>query len=126
MTPQQCKELLDAGILQAYAEGKTIEVKIPDEESRWISVNNLIFNDLPCNYRIKLEPKPHTFETAIKAIAKHGTTIKNNCDTFVITEIYQDFVALATGCPERCSTFDFKRISLWSFPDGTPFHQGDS
>lgn len=61
MNRQQAKELLP--IIQAYAEGKTIQVKASD--NLWYEYNGnnnkLKFDSDPQNYRIKPEPKYRPF-----------------------------------------------------------------
>lgn len=64
MNRQQAKELLP--IIQAFAEGKTIQVKGPD--NRWYDYKNktckLNFNSDPQSYCIKPEPKYRPFANA--------------------------------------------------------------
>ena len=58
MNRQQAKELLP--IIQAFAEGKTIQVQ---EDIDWCYLgNNADFNLSPQRYRIKTEPKYRPFE----------------------------------------------------------------
>lgn len=60
MNRQQAKELLP--IIQAFAEGKTIQVKGPD--NRWYDYSGsrkLKFDSDPKKYRIKPEPKYRPF-----------------------------------------------------------------
>lgn len=62
MTREEAKELLP--IIQAYAEGKTIQYK--NSEGEWEDVafeENLTFIDAPSKYRIKPEPKYRPFKT---------------------------------------------------------------
>lgn len=60
MNRQQAKELLP--IIQAFAEGKTIERKgILDNESKWCEVLLPTFNVAVSNYRIKPESKYRPF-----------------------------------------------------------------
>jgi hypothetical protein len=68
MTPEKCKELLDSGVLHAYAEGKTIQYK--DSSGKWISVTNPSF--AVAEYRVKPEPKyrPFTFTEITDLLGK--------------------------------------------------------
>lgn len=63
MTREEAKELLP--IIQAFAEGKTIQVKVTD--SGWYDWKNktdeLNFESGPQKYRIKPEPKYRPFKT---------------------------------------------------------------
>jgi hypothetical protein len=124
MTPENCKALLEAGILQAYAEGKEIQKKRYDMFDAWFTPDlPLLFTDKPSLYRIKPEPKPHTFETAIKAIAEHDTTIlkDQNNKYYDIMNIHIKYITLHNEI-----NYSYKCLTDWTFPDGTPFNQGDS
>ena len=127
MTPENCKALLEAGILQAYAEGKEIQKKRYDMFDAWFTPDlPLLFTDKPSLYRIKPEPKPHTFETAIKAIAEHGTALVDPRGSRVV------ILGIDTSCifyrSNNFVSYDHRisEITNWTFPDGTPFNQGDS
>jgi len=126
MTPENCKALLEAGILQAYAEGKEIQKKRYDMFDAWFTPDlPLLFTDKPSLYRIKPEPKPHTFETAIKAIAEHGTVLIDQRGTRVtIDGVYNSCIFYKSNAV----SYDhiISEITDWTFPDGTPFRQGDS
>ena len=70
MTREQAKELLP--IIQAYAEGKTIQYR-RSAEGKWEDVTfgeNLSFIDTSSNYRIKPEPKYRPFRTKKSAGTK--------------------------------------------------------
>ena len=60
MTREQAKELLP--IIQAYAEGKTIQYKVNEVKGGWQDMYNPSFNYLPSEYRIKPEPKYRPFK----------------------------------------------------------------
>ena len=51
MVREQASEFLP--IIKAFAEGKTIQVKITDDE--WIDIENPLFSGSPDEYRIKPE-----------------------------------------------------------------------
>lgn len=57
MTIENCKKLLEAGILQAYAEGKVIETNRGD--LGWAQTYQPDFNHPPENYRIKPKLKEY-------------------------------------------------------------------
>lgn len=63
MTREEAKELLP--VIKAFAEGKTIQVKVTD--NRWYDwkdkTDELNFNSGPQNYRIKPEPKYRPFKS---------------------------------------------------------------
>lgn len=63
MTREEAKQLLP--IIQAFAEGKTIQVKVAD--NRWYDwkekTDKLNFNSDPQSYRIKPGPKYRPFKT---------------------------------------------------------------
>lgn len=60
MNRQQAKDLLP--IIQAFAEGKTIEYK--NLYKKWIEVKNPSFDEPCTEYRIKPEPKYRPFKDA--------------------------------------------------------------
>lgn len=61
MTREEAKELLP--IIQAFAEGKTLQYRTDEENNEWENIINPKFIDLPSNYRIKPEPKYRPFRT---------------------------------------------------------------
>ena len=61
MNRQQAKELLP--IIQAFAEGKTIEFRNKSFKE-WTEIDNLSFDPTITNYRIKPEPKYRQFKDA--------------------------------------------------------------
>lgn len=61
MNREQAKELLP--IIQAFAEGKTVQYKI---EGEWIQTNVPSFNPYLWEYRIKPEPKYRPFKDAVE------------------------------------------------------------
>ena len=80
MNTKECKELLNNGLLQAFADGKDIEWRYsPDHD--WLVGQNLSFDLGVSNYRIKQATIPHIFVTAIRAIASHGFFLKNPATT---------------------------------------------
>ena len=61
MTREQAKELLP--IIQAFAEGKTLQYRVNEENNEWKDINNPAFNDLSSEYPIKPEPTYRSFKT---------------------------------------------------------------
>lgn len=88
MTPAQMKAFLDAGIPQAYAEGKAIQKLIDGRESAWIDLRSYIaFSDDPSQYRIKPEPptpKARPFNTE-EMRALLGKVITLNDGDYIVT-----------------------------------------
>lgn len=76
MTPESCKKLLEMGILQAYAEGETIEV-YDSHSNTWYPYNepndHPWFDRSPNHYRIKPEPQ---FEVGDLVRTPDGTICK--------------------------------------------------
>lgn len=77
MTPETCKQLLEMGILQAYADGTKIEVNF---NGKWFPLNDPRWDMPPENYRIKHEP---TFEVGDLVKVPNGSVHK-------VTQVYSD------------------------------------
>ena len=112
MTREEAKELLP--IIQAYAEGKTIQI-YDDVEEVWIDINfeDPRFEGIPSYYRIKPEPKYRPFksqEECWQEMQKHHPFgwIKRSGK-------YVNITLVSGGC-----SYDdhFKTVT---FADGTPF-----
>ena len=126
MTREEAKEFLP--MIQAFAEGKTIEVLNSKEE--WIEYDNPYF-DLPCNrYRIKKEPKYRPFksqEECWQEMHQHPDFgwIKGN-----VTGEYKQVIRVF-GCKTELifnisynSPADYSpemMFDSYTFTDGTPF-----
>lgn len=128
MTRKEIKELLP--ILQAFAEGKTIECSFNDEP--WAETNNLLFCD-GSKYRIKSdksEPKYRPFKTKEECwneMLKHqpigyikGKVQKN---VVFITEISTNtHNELSFSLSISTSVYDAECLfSSYTFADGTTF-----
>ena len=61
MTREEIKAMLP--IMQAFAEGKTLQYRVNEETNEWKDIDNPAFNDLPSEYRIKPEPKYRPFKS---------------------------------------------------------------
>ena len=60
MTREQAKEMMP--IIQAYADGKTIQYRVYEEDNEWKDIDRPSFNDFPSEYRIKPEPNYRPFK----------------------------------------------------------------
>lgn len=96
MTPETCKQLLEMGILQAYADGLKIEVRIG---GTWLPLHSPHWDCHPQNYRIK--PK-HTFEV--------GDLVKT--DTGVIGTIIEIFSSVPVARISNGSTLVWRLAAL--------------
>lgn len=121
MDRQQAKELLP--IIQAFAEGKTIQLKSSD--GLWYNREGeceINFNEDPQKYRIKQEPKYRPFKDnkeCLEEMQKHQPFgwIKDRDERFYsITKVDRD--GCCFGGDDDSYGFLFKFIK---FLDGTPF-----
>lgn len=111
MTKEQAKQM--AEVLNAYAEGKTIEVLLDDEWGE-VNLNEYSFSENE-SYRIKKTPKYRPFknvEECFEEMQKHqsfGWVKCKNKDCYIVhIEVNNDF--------------DFKFcFKEYVFADGTPF-----
>ncbi len=121
MTREEAKELLP--IIQAFAEGKTLQYRVNNENNEWKDINNPAFNDLSSEYRIKPEPKYRPFRTNEECwneMHKHpdfGWVIRNGV-FLMVQSIYLD----AIDTIEDKHGIDFKdAFTELTFTDGAPF-----
>ena len=121
MTREQAKELLP--IIQAYAEGKTIQYK--NAEGEWKDVafgENLSFIDTPSKYRIKSEPKYRPFknkEECWNEMLKHqpfGWIRSNISDSLSLVEYVSDDIYFNGTFISYKDAFECSE-----FIDGAPF-----
>ena len=119
MTREEAKELLP--IIQALAEGKTIEVLHPN--GGWTETDKVYFN-LPSNhYRIKEEPKYRPFksqEECWNEISKHqpfGWLKRIDTGSFAhISRVFPDFIMFNNEKFNHNESFE-----SYTFIDGAPF-----
>ena len=119
MTREEAKELLP--IIQALAEGKTIEVLHPN--GGWTETDKVYFN-LPSNhYRIKEEPKYRPFKSQEECwdeISKHqpfGWLKRIDTGSFAhISRVFPDFIMFNNEKFNHNESFD-----CYTFIDGAPF-----
>ena len=120
MTREEIKIMLP--IMQAFAEGKTLQYRVNEENNEWKDIDNPAFNDLPSEYRIKPEPKYRPFKSRDECwneMLKHqpfGWIRSNISDSLCLVEYVSDVIYFngtfisyedAFGCSE--------------FIDGAPF-----
>lgn len=121
MNRQQAKDLLP--IIQAFAEGKTIQSKYINGSNTWWDDNNLSFGD-GVEYRIKPEPKYRPFKDAEECWAemlKHQPFgwIKHKTDNVysLISKIDKDCCYFAVNVYWGFDTL----FKTKTFIDGAPF-----
>ena len=126
MNRQQAKELLP--IIQAYAEGKTIQIKAID--GIWYDDEDMVkFDSSPQNYRIKPESKYRPFANAEECWAemqKHQPFgwVKRIKDTESKAYIYCGAITKVDGVLTSIDELPFSYDDMYStykFVDGIPF-----
>lgn len=129
MTREEAKNMLP--IIQAFAEGKTIQYRNAECEWEDIPIGvNLSFADAPSEYRIKPELKYRPFkskEECWNEMLKHQpfgwVKSKNSGSLFAIRLVLwdKDFndVFVTFGCGESHSSKTV--LNEFTFADGTPF-----
>lgn len=122
MNREQAKELLP--IIQAFAEGKTVQTI--NENGEWITCSciNFEFNSSPKSYRIKSEPKYRPFKDAEECwqeMQKHQPFgwLKHKTDNVysLISKIDKDCCYFAVNVYWGFDTL----FKTKTFIDGTPF-----
>lgn len=120
MNRNQARELLP--IIQAYAEGKVIQINQPIVE--WIDNDEPLFNGDTSSYRIKPESKYRPFKDAEECWAemqKHqpfGWVKDRNGSKFVIENV--DLRGFVEVYDEGTCSFN-EVFENYTFVDGTPF-----
>ena len=124
MRRNEVKELLP--IIQAFAEGETIQVKAID--GMWYDDEDMLkFDSSPQNYRIKPEQKYRPFKDAEECwneMQKHQPFgwIKSKDDSTINKFMFID--SLENNGANICTSCDFsynKLAECYIFADGTPF-----
>lgn len=124
MTREEVKEMLP--VLQAYAEGKTIESRcIKGDKSLWYDDEDPTFDD-DLEYRIKTEPKYRHFANAEECWAemqKHHPFGWIKCEEgcFNIVYVTDEYVGLADPDGSSISLSSKNSYQDNTFADGTPF-----
>lgn len=122
MTREELEKLWP--ILEAYRQGKTIEVYNPSTE-RWNKTDDLYFyNNLYC-YRVASEPKYRPFQNSEECweeMKKHEPFgwIKNSVDLYKgVRGVRQDAILFSL---DPIIHLDFQpAFNKYTFADGTPF-----
>ena len=118
MTRKEAKELLP--IIQAYAEGKTIQYK--NEHGSWIEIDCPIWSKY-CQYRIKPQPKYRPFKNQEEC----WNEMHNHPDFGWLTRIDTGAYTQIPVVFPYCILFDSakynyeKAFEYYTFTDGTPF-----
>ena len=129
MTREEAKELLP--IIQAFAEGKTIEI-YDNREWQDLIIKSIKFDCKPSCYRIKPEPKYRPFKTKEECwseMLKHQPfgwlKSKKNGRFRCIGEVsWSDefkIVHIALSTSESLSRGSGSVFDEYTFADGTPF-----
>lgn len=123
MNRSEAKDLLP--IIQAFAEGKTIELRIKDGEEQdeygeWERTDAPIFDTCRYEYRIKPEPKYRPFKNMEECwgeMQKHQPFgwVKYKDDKYLITEVSETLVKIGKN-------YLFQQAKeVFTFDDGMPF-----
>ena len=120
MTREEAKELLP--IIQAFAEGKTIQYR-HIARSTWYDLDSGQFNCDMYYYRIKPEPKYRPFKTKEEC----WTEMLKHQPFGWVKEISSEMLYLINGISdmsivimEDISSFK-EALNIYEFKDGTPF-----
>lgn len=123
MNREQAKKLLP--IIQAFAEGKTVQYKI---EKEWIQTNVPTFNPYLWEYRIKPEPKYRPFKDAEECwqeMQKHQPfgwlKDKEEGQKVTITRVNDDENTGIMAINGKSEWTLEGIIECYTFADGTPF-----
>lgn len=120
MTRKEAKELLP--IIQAFSEGKTIEI-YSDSEWQDLIIGSVKFDCKPSCYRIKPEPKYRPFKTKEEC---WNEMLKHQPFGWV-KEISSEMLYLINGISDMSIVImenidSFKEaMNIYEFKDGTPF-----
>lgn len=127
MTREEAKELLP--IIQAFSEGKTIEI-YDNREWKDLIIERLNFDCKPSCYRIKPEPKYRPFKTQEECweeMHKHPDVgwlkSKKTGSVGLIGSLYtKDDVLMIIWATNECNKYtSFDVFNDYVFTDGTPF-----
>lgn len=112
MNRQQTKELLP--IIQAFAEGKTIEFRNKSFKE-WTEIDNPSFDPTITNYRIKPEPKYRSFKDAEECWQEMLKHEPFGWVKYKEENKYTTYCNINDNCDFQADFEDF------NFTDGTPF-----
>lgn len=125
MTREKAKAILP--IIQAYAEGKTIQYRTSNNE--WVDTYKPSFSDSSSNYRIKPEPKYRPFKTREECwdeMLKHQPFSYITDDFGNVTQVnglqLDTFNELFISISRSPCLFETSHLlDRYKFIDGTPF-----
>lgn len=120
MNSKKCKQLLDLGYLQAFAEGKLQYKNIHG----WETSYNLSFEDPVEYYRIKPEIKPYDFLSLCKAMTENGDRVllKSIRLVYRIYELSEDsFSLVLCGGFHKEKIGYIESVDLLKWVNGKPF-----
>ena len=129
MNRQQAKDLLP--IIQAFADGKTIQYYSTHPTPHWedvLSNERVDFSKNSSKYRIKPEPKYRPFKDAEECwqeMQKHQpfgwVKHKEEKENYHILKITDSRISMIDVC-EEVTFFDYNEtFKQYTFADGTPF-----
>ena len=127
MTREEAKQLLP--IIQAYAEGKTIQVKLKTDSNasceKWVDVDNPDLDNPRC-YRIKPEPTYHPFNSAKECWQEMQKHQPFGWVKYRSGGLLMNIITIGAGItvPNNAGNcgYSFKEaFSLLTFADDTPF-----
>ena len=133
MKREEVKDFLP--VIQAYAEGKVIQIKNHDGSWEDVGVNDLDFCCSPDEYRIKPEEKRRPYESCDEMIAdfkkRFGVIIppytmpliwlrnKNTRDVHLLTGFCYGDGGIGTYVHEMFFSFE-ELFNMFTYTDGTP------
>lgn len=122
MNRKEAAELLP--IIQAFAEGKAIQLKTVDKG--WQDIHSASFDSNPKNYRIKPEPKYRPFKDAeecCQEMMKHQPFgwITSQGAFFYIIYIEDKLFGYGSACGTILHSEFNDVLKSFTFADGTPF-----
>ena len=122
MTREQAKELLP--IIQAFAEGKTLQYRVNRENNEWKDIDDPTFNDVPSEYRIKSEPKYRPFKTNEECwneMLKHQPVgwIKHSNSICIVQSVLCNGILYFNM--QGIRSLKFEEFEDVKFADGAPF-----
>ena len=123
MTREYIKIMLP--IMQAFAEGKTLQYRVNEENNEWKDIDNPSFNDVPSDYRIKPEPTYRPFkdkEECWNEMHKHPDFGWVRCKQWGTYALLGNIGKVIIRSTDECHKDSMDYIyEAYTFTDGTPF-----
>ena len=125
MNRQQVKELLP--IIQAFAEGKTIQAYNPLTKEWYDKYASIDFHSESPKYRIKPEPKYRPFKDADECFEEMK---KHQPFAWIKDKQQHEYFNMISICINAATTFQYDEVEYYdyqrlinehTFADGTPF-----